>query len=270
MDNMANSNEFLEVDLDSVDSVADLSESITGQLLIGNPVVIAFGEVYALICDTYNEEAVNKVRGIKNRETQKTFSLLVDIPDFLNYAQIINGQRIPLIDFNSMHESSRDFISNPEDVAMVFGNTAFFRIPINPKLSSLIPDWAQNHLFQVQCFSFAGDKAAYEVEKTVRSKLQSSYPDKPASILITSFNISHSTSITDREAAIDLAKASSPYGLTLQVDRMNNKEKKGSYPIFVFTSEGVVLERNEVDDPRVIKVTTELKNYKVNFKESLI
>jgi len=67
MDNMANSNEFLEVDLDSVDSVADLSESITGQLLIGNPVVIAFGEVYALICDTYNEEAVNKVRGIKNR-----------------------------------------------------------------------------------------------------------------------------------------------------------------------------------------------------------
>jgi tRNA A37 threonylcarbamoyladenosine synthetase subunit TsaC/SUA5/YrdC len=210
---------YLTFDLHTEPLSSDFA--VREQVLSGNPVPICMGEVYALICDARDPAAVEKVRKIKNRPSEKTFGVLLDsvtISRIVDYAQI--------------HKAHHKFFNDSNLINKLFGAKGFIRFPLNNEYDIPISVKADGI---IQAFTFFGNDNAFFIEESLRRALKEKHPNGYGEILITSYNISGTGSITNKHSAHALTKSTD---LGIHIDRSDSKGK-GSYSIYMFGSQGV-------------------------------
>ena len=198
-------------------------EFVVRQVVIeGKPVAVCMGEVYALIADARNTDAIHLTRNVKHRPEEKPFAVLMEAESMCAVA-----------DLNKIHPDLHKFFKNPELINNLFGNKGFLRFPVKQNVGLDATMIGPGH--KLQAFTFDGDPVAYKFEKTLRERLKDKHPDGRGEILITSYNISGKPSITKRKDANNLSATSK---LFVQVNR-ETSGGGGSYSIYDFDLEGV-------------------------------
>lgn len=193
-------------------------EVMVAELVAGGEVVpICFGQVYALVADARDENAVARVRGVKKRGKDKPFAFLA-APQTTSL----------MADLTRVHKDLHKWFE-PQIIAKHFGAKGFMRFPVKS-------DWGLAEGMvgpeeMVQTFTFHGDPIAHRLEEILRTALKRKHPGGHGEILCTSFNLSGQPSITERILAVELARESR---LTIVVHR-GNEPKQGSYSIYKFS-----------------------------------
>jgi len=190
---------------------------IAGLVARGEAVPICFGQVYALVADARDEKAVARVREIKKRGKDKPFAMLA-----------ASHTTSLMADLDRVHKDLHKWFA-PALIEKHFGAKGFMRFPIKTDWGLAEGLIGPENL--VQTFTFAGDPVAHRLEEILRVALKRKHPRGYGEILCTSFNISGRPSITERGAAVELARGSK---LAVVVHR-GNEPKQGSYSIYRFS-----------------------------------
>ena len=213
--------EGIQFELEGKDEI--VTKYAETQVLNGEVVPVCLGAVYALIADGASPEAVEKAYVLKNRPKDKPFGVLLD---FTQVSNLIDLDQVPQV-YHALFTSTEGI----QELEELFGNKGFIRFPVKEGQNlhpSLLKDGA------LQAFTFKGDEIAFNFEERIRRSLQEKHPDNHGEILVTSYNLSGTESITDRTAAAELTRDKDIF---LQINRPDTTAE-GSYSIYSLTQEG--------------------------------
>ena len=218
----------------------------------GGFVPIRFGEVYAIVADPLNVSSVESVRKYKGRPENQPFAVLLDMETFST-----------LIDWKSLSQNGNEeallkLLKDPADLNTVFGNKAFIRATIDRDPG--VPDCVLGSDETLQAFTFYGNAAAFDFEKTLRDELKKRHSGLGL-ILITSYNKHGSDSIRSFDEA---EKETQANGFPMLIHADVGGEGQGSYAIFEVGIKGIRRVRNGTGQDEVEKLLEErgIKLYK--------